>query len=122
VPHRLRVVLIDDEDDIRFAMEQVLSHHLPDIVDISAFHPDDYAAVDWTGCQVALVDLMMPGINGETILEELRDQHPEVYRVAWTAKDQAARNAIAASGLAHTVVAKPGFDEIIALLRHPPKP
>ena len=117
----LRVILIDDEEDVRMAMEMVLTHHLPDIVDVSSFHPRDYNKIRWDGCQVALVDLMMPGIAGEAILEELRDNHPDVYRVAWTAKDEVARKEILHSGLAHVVVAKPGFDEIVALLSHPLK-
>ena len=116
MPHRLRVVLIDDEDDVRRAMEEILRLHLPDIVDVRAFHPDDFDGIDWGGCQVAIVDLMMPGRDGESILAELAEHHPGVYRVAWTAKDQRARDALAATGLAHEVVAKPGFDTITGLL------
>lgn len=115
--NRLRVVLIDDEDEVRQVMERLLQHHLPDIVDIRSFHPRDYEAVDWSGCQVALVDLMMPGIDGETILAELRENNPDVYRVAWTAKDEKSRRHVLDSGLAHTVVVKPGFDDILAILR-----
>lgn len=120
MPHRLRVVLIDDEDDVRRVMEEVLRLHLPDIVAVRSFHPDDADGIDWGGCQVAIVDLMMPGRDGESILAELRDNHPQVYRVAWTAKDQAAREALAESGLAHAVVAKPGFDDIIGILKATP--
>lgn len=117
MPHRLRVVLIDDEDDVRRAMQEMLRLYLPDEVDVSSFDPDDVANIDWGGCQVAIVDLMMPGIDGESILAELRDNHPDVYRVAWTAKDRQARDALAESGLAQAVVGKPGFDDIIGLLR-----
>ena len=116
MPHGLRVVLIDDEDDVRRAMEEILRLHLPDIVAVRSFHPDDADDIDWGGCQVAIVDLMMPGRDGESFLAELRDNHPDVYRVAWTAKDRAARDKLTASGLADAVVAKPGFDEVIGLL------
>lgn len=115
----LRVVLIDDNDDVREAMCAVLTHHLPDLVDIAAYHPADYDQIDWSGCQVALIDLMMPVRSGESILAELRDNHPAVYRVAWTARAEHERDAVAESGLADAVVAKPGFTEIVALLARP---
>jgi CheY-like chemotaxis protein len=116
MPHRLRVVLIDDEDDVRLAMEKVLSYHLPDIVNVVAFHPGDADAIDWSGCQVAIVDLMMPVRDGESILAELREKHPGVYRVAWTAKDRDSREKLLADGLADAVILKPGFEEIVDLL------
>jgi DNA-binding NarL/FixJ family response regulator len=116
MPHRLRVVLIDDEDDVRFAMEQVLVHHLPDIVAVVAFHPGDVDAIDWSGCQVAIVDLMMPGRDGESILTELAENHPDVYRVAWTAMDRHTTQRLVDEGIANAVISKPGFQDVIGLL------
>jgi DNA-binding NarL/FixJ family response regulator len=121
VNRTLRVVIIDDDDEVRTAMELVLIHLLPDVVNVASHHPDNYDAIDWEGCQVAVIDLMMPDRDGESILAELAQHHPDVYRVAWTATDRATRRRVAASGLAQTVVAKPGFDEILALLREIPK-
>jgi two-component system response regulator DesR len=112
----LRVVLIDDEDDVRRVMEEMLRLHLPDIVEVRSFRPEDVDGIDWGGCQVAIVDLMMPGRDGESILAELQEKHPGVYRVAWTAKSREARDALAETGLADAVIAKPGFEEVIGLI------
>jgi CheY-like chemotaxis protein len=114
---KLGVVVIDDEEDIRYAMQQVLTHLLPDMVDVSTFHPDDYDSIDWAGCQVAIIDLMMPGRDGESILSELATNWPNVYRVAWTAKYREARERLVDAGIANAAVAKPGFDEIISLFQ-----
>lgn len=121
MPHRLRVVLIDDEDDVRLAMEMVLTHLLPDKVKVKSFHPERYDEIDWTGIHVAIVDLMMPELTGEQVLAELQANHPEVYRVAWTARDRAYRNQLEATGLANEAVAKPGFDDVVELLRQVPR-
>ena len=113
---RLRVVVIDDESDMRNVMQTWLVTVLPDIVDVAAFAPEDVDGIDWSGCQVALVDLMMPGPGGESILTYLRDKHPSVYRVAWTAKADDVRDRLCVEGVAQEVIGKPGLEETAALL------
>lgn len=116
---KLRVVVIDDESDLRYAMQQLLTLELPDIVDVVGFAPEDVDGIDWSGTQVALVDLMMPGPGGESILAYLREHHPAVYRVAWTAKAEQVRERLTGEGVAQSVIGKPGFEETVALLRGP---
>ena len=114
---KLRVVVIDDESDLREVMQHLLTTMLPDIVDVVAFAPEDVDGIDWEGCQVALVDLMMPHRDGESILAHLMERHPDVYRVAWTAKAEQVRDRMVDDGLAQAVIGKPGFDETVALLQ-----
>lgn len=97
-----------------------LTHALPDSVRVTAigdveYREKDTKPVDWDNCAVAIVDVMMPVVDGREILGHLRDNHPTTYRVAWTAAMNFTEELIE-EGLAHEVVQKPGLESLRTIL------
>ena len=58
----------------------------------------------WNDIDVAVVDLMLPGINGKEILRWLSEHRPDIRRIAMTASLPSAEEVI---GLAHETLIKP---------------
>jgi two-component system response regulator AlgR len=83
--HQPRVVVADDEADVRLLLRLQLRHHGIDVVG----EAEDGAGV-LEQCQAlepdALVlDLLMPRMNGFEVIPQLRRDHPSIGIVAYTA-------------------------------------
>lgn len=111
-------MVIDDELDTRSLMRAFLTAELPEAIDVRAYGDVDYrdGRIDFECCAVAIVDVMMPVVDGRAILTRLRDEWPGIRRIAWTAAPEVYREEIVQQCLAHAVVAKPGLDELRALV------
>lgn len=79
------VIIVEDNTEIaqlealaiqQYASVEIISDHFGRVFD----------SATWMGVDVAVIDLMLPGIEGEQILYYLRDQHPAIRRVVCTAK------------------------------------
>lgn len=112
------VVVVDDEADTRMMMWAFLHATMPDSVRVRTYADVEFRErhIDWDDCAVAIVDVMMPIVDGREILDFLAAEHPSTYRVAWTAASTALREELLETGLAHEVVVKPGLDEMKQIL------
>lgn len=112
-------MVIDDDVDTRLLMSAYLTLNLPASVRVDAIGDTAYreGGIDWTDVAVAVVDVMMPTVDGRVVLAELRDERPDVYRIAWTAAVDAVRDELVEQQLAHACIAKPGLDDLLAVLR-----
>lgn len=114
----LRVVVIDDQVDTRDLMSIYLRTHLPSSIRVHAVGDVGYReGICWDEVAVAIIDVMMPNVDGREIMAWLRDERPEIHRIAWTAAVDNYREELTANNLAHAVVAKPGLEELIHLVR-----
>jgi CheY-like chemotaxis protein len=68
---RMRIVVIDDNDDIRETMQQLLQS-LGHVVDVAADGVSGVELVLKERPQVALVDIGMPGLDGYEVAQKLR--------------------------------------------------
>lgn len=83
-PGALHVVIVDDDLAVARLESAILARHRVTLVTSwfrSLLGPDPWAGVD-----VAVVDLMLPGIPGEEIVAYLAETHPRIRRVVATAK------------------------------------
>ena len=80
-----RILIVEDEDAIRKGLRDVLS--LQDyIVDTAATGDEGRTAALAGGHELVLLDVMLPGVDGFTICEELRREIPKVSICMLTAK------------------------------------
>lgn len=81
----MRVAIVEDSPDVAEMLTAMLGLHDLDTVAFT----DDFTALlhpgPWQGVDVALVDLMLPGIDGDEILAYLAAHHPTVRRVVLSA-------------------------------------
>ena len=77
---RRRIIIVDDHPLFRGALNQALSHALPDCEVIEAGSLDELTSALQSGADTDLIllDLMMPGVKGLSGLLYLRGQHPEI--------------------------------------------
>lgn len=83
-----RVVIVEDDRDIRELLTYNLDHR-QDIEVVAAFETVE-AARTWSGWErvdAAVVDWMLPGASGDTLLAWLEQEHPRVRRILVTATD-----------------------------------
>lgn len=100
----MRVAIVEDSPDVAEMLTAMLG--LSDVETVT--FTDDFASLlsaePWQGVDVALVDLMLPGIDGDEILAYLASHHPTVRRVVLSA---VAHQRLGLDQLAHAVVTKP---------------
>ena len=83
MPHRIRVLFVDDEPDFLDYMTRRLTQRGLDVVSFT--DPDE--AWRASGCErfdVALLDLRMPGLDGEELLRRLKARDPAIEVVVLT--------------------------------------
>jgi signal transduction histidine kinase len=119
LPPALRAVVIDDNADARELVAELLTSHGHAVV-TAEDGPAGLAMIREHRPDVALVDLGLPGLDGVSLVTELRAAHPELRTrfVALTGYGSAAdlRRTRAAGFHAHLV--KPATErEILAALR-----
>jgi DNA-binding NtrC family response regulator len=80
----LRLLIVDDDDQLRQALVRGFQR-LGMTVTEAATGEDALAKTAKTPCDVALLDLHMPGMSGIELLEKLKEQKPEMEVLLLTA-------------------------------------
>ncbi len=81
----LRVLVADDEGDVRLLLRLGLRHHAITVVGEAGDGFEVLAACDAHPVDAVVLDLLMPRMNGFEVIPELQRDHPEVGIVAYTA-------------------------------------
>ncbi|MGH9042663.1 MAG: response regulator [Acidimicrobiia bacterium] len=81
----MKVALVEDDQALA-ALEAAVLEHDHDVTVIAGDFAELLTDAPWAGVDVAVVDLMLPGVAGEAIVRYLRDHHPHIRRVVATAK------------------------------------
>jgi signal transduction histidine kinase len=72
------ILVVDDEDDVRLVASRMLARLGYHVIEVS----DGPSALQHLGngeaIDLVLLDLVMPGMGGETVFEQLRQHHPEL--------------------------------------------
>jgi DNA-binding NtrC family response regulator len=91
-----RVLIVDDEPGVRESLRMVLKNAYDTIAVSSA--PEALSQVAAGAADVVLLDIVMPGIDGLQVLEEIRGRHPTLPVVMLTAT-KTVKTAVAAMRL-----------------------
>lgn len=85
----IRILIADDEEIERVALEKILTTHLPQIeVVAKAMHGRDaIEKAEQTKPDLLLMDIQMPGINGLEAIEIIREKFPEMKVVIVSSYD-----------------------------------
>jgi two-component system secretion response regulator SsrB len=83
--HDLRVLIADDEPDVRLLLRLGLRHHSIDVIGEAADGLEVLAACDRDAPEAIVLDLLMPRMNGFEVIPELQRDHPQIGIVAYTA-------------------------------------
>lgn len=73
----IRILIADDHSVVRLGLMQILERNHD--MQIVAEHTNGTDALNWIrghDCDVALIDIAMPGINGIDLLKQLREEKP----------------------------------------------
>ena len=81
----LRVLIADDEDDVRLLLRLGLRHHAITVVSEAANGIEVLEACAADPPDAIVLDLLMPRMNGFEVIPLLQRDHPEVGIVAYTA-------------------------------------
>lgn len=84
---RLRVLLVDDEPDMLYLLQSVVSAESWEIVGRATNAPDAVRLAERIEPDVAIVDYRMPGENGLELAGRLRSLWPEITNVVFSAMD-----------------------------------
>jgi DNA-binding NtrC family response regulator len=112
---RRRVLIVDDEPGVRESLRMALKDDYEAVTASSG--PDALEAVAANPVDVVLLDIVMPGMDGMQVLEELRARNPRLPVIMLTAT-KTLKTAVAAMKLgAYHYVGKPfDVDELRAIL------
>jgi DNA-binding response OmpR family regulator len=69
---KARILVVEDEPQLRSLLRLYLEREGRDVTD-AGDGPSALAAYDERGADLVILDLMLPGMQGETVLEALRD-------------------------------------------------
>lgn len=115
----MRLILVEDEEDLGAAIKQVLSHEAY-VVDwfLDGTQAWQYLETGWTEYTLAIVDWMLPGVSGVELCIWLRQCHLTLPVLMLTAKDRMEEKIIGLDSGADDYLVKP-FDmaELLARLR-----
>ena len=112
----MRVVIIEDGPDLAHMLAQRLCLDMRDQVEVVTITTDFEAAVanyNWHDVNVAVVDIMLPRIDGRTIAYWLHTQHPNVRVIIWTAMPVEQFHDV----LADATIVKQDIDALIKAIR-----
>ncbi len=85
-PRRQRILLVDDEEDIRESLRDILEASIPDVeVEAAADGEAGLALMDAQTFDLIVSDYKMPGLNGIDFLLEASRRAPAVPKVLMTA-------------------------------------
>ena len=118
-----RILLVDDEKLQLLRLKKAVEEALPGEAEIQAFSNPKEA---WDSCRenpcdLAFLDIEMPGMNGIQLAKKLKEANPKTNIVFVTAYDQYALDAyrIHASGYLNKPVSKQKVEVELANLRNP---
>jgi DNA-binding NtrC family response regulator len=83
-PHKLRVLVVDDEDLCRWASHQLLARSGHDVEEAASGEAALGVVEHWTPDAI-LVDIGLPGMDGIEFLRRVRRQQPLVRSIVMTA-------------------------------------
>ena len=119
----MRILLVDDEKLQLLRLKKAVDEALPGEVEILTFSNPKEA---WDSCRekpcdLAFLDIEMPGMNGIQLAKKLKEANPQTNIVFVTAYDQYALDAfrIHASGYLNKPVSKQKVEVELANLRNP---
>lgn len=72
-----KIIVIDDEGDIRVVVAEVLKRAGYDVVTASD-GGEGLAMLAADGADMVITDIIMPGIDGVAVMNEVRKTHPEM--------------------------------------------
>lgn len=107
---KLRILYVDDEPVNTRLIEAVILYVLkrPDQIVTANSGQQGLQALQGGTFDVVVSDQRMPGMNGTTFLERVRELQPDAVRIIVTGyTDDPEVRAAAANGLAEAVIAKP---------------
>lgn len=81
----LRVLVADDEPDVRLLLRLGLRHHDISVVGEAADGLEVLTVCAGQPIDAIVLDLLMPRMNGFEVIPELQRDHPEIGIVAYTA-------------------------------------
>jgi CheY-like chemotaxis protein len=120
----LRVLVVDDDDDFRLMLRVQLN--LVDGVEVVGTAADGYEAIDEVERvrpDAVAMDLLMPNLDGFATIDRLREQHPDLGLVAYTAvAGRYARERVAEQGVELVLKSGDPTDLIAALQRSAGRP
>lgn len=77
------MVIVEDDVALAHLQAELLAGH--DVRVVTDNFAELFEDGPWAGVDVAVVDLMLPGVRGEDLLDYLAAHHPTVRRVVSTA-------------------------------------
>jgi len=83
--HDLRVLIADDEPDVRLLLRLGLRHHQIEVVGEAANGLEVLEQCAADPPEAVVLDLLMPRMTGFEVIPELQRDHPEIGIVAYTA-------------------------------------
>lgn len=81
----LRVLIADDEADVRLLLRLGLRHHAIEVVGEASNGVEVLEQCDAIHVDAIVLDLLMPRMNGFEVIPELERNHPGIGIVAYTA-------------------------------------
>jgi DNA-binding response OmpR family regulator len=72
MPHRARILVVEDEPQLRSLLRLYLEREGYQVID-AGDGPAALAAYDEHGADLVVLDLMLPGMQGDAVLDALRD-------------------------------------------------
>jgi CheY-like chemotaxis protein len=114
-PRPLRVLLVDDDADVLLMLKFMLTNRSLDVVGLASCGADAEKVAVAIGPDVAIVDYMMPGMNGFETAARIKAVRPQCVVVIYSALPLLADEALACPDV-DSFVAKSEFAELDALL------
>jgi DNA-binding response OmpR family regulator len=116
--NKQRILVVDDEIRMCESLEVLLSSRGYDI----KYFTDGRKAlshIEDIGCDLVLLDLMMPVMDGFTVLARIKENHPDVQVIIMTAQGSAEYAVAALKGGADDYLCKPfEMDELIKRIQN----
>jgi len=121
MPHR--VLVVDDEENLRKTLSIGLKHEGFEVLTASSATEALDLLAAGAGFEVAVIDLMMPGINGLELARQIGRLHPNIRVVLASAYHLSARQFERASCGACAFIPKPySLPDLCRALRAKPQP
>ena len=103
----VRVRVVEDVPELAVFFKHALNEYGSDELDVTtttSHFERLLSSPPWEDVDVAVLDVMLPGVSGLDIARFLREVHPRIRVIVMTASLQAAEEA---TGIADTVLVKP---------------
>jgi CheY-like chemotaxis protein len=81
----MRVLIVDDEDDVRFLLRTQLEKAGYEVAAEARDGAEALMRCDDSDPDAVILDLLMPVVNGFEVIPKLRTKHPKVAIIAYTA-------------------------------------